>query len=163
MKFNRVLALSAMGLALAAQAAPANPNGNIGTLTLFPALYYNIFSVPEAGSFNDAYSFTLTSTSTVYGSIYTSLGTPDVAGVFVDSTLTFLGGGSGIWGFTTGPLATGTYTLSILGTGPALSSAGYIGSIYAVSAPVPEPESLALALGGLTILGAFGMRNKRSA
>ena len=98
MKFNRVLALSAVSLALAAQAAPANPGGNIGTLTLFPALYYNIFSVPASGSFNDPYSFTLTATSTVYGSIYTTLGTPDVAAVFVDSTLAFLGGGSGIWG-----------------------------------------------------------------
>jgi hypothetical protein len=160
MKFNRVLALSAMSLALAAQAAPANPGGNIGSLTLFPALYYNIFSVPASGSFNDPYSFTLTATSTVYGSIYTTLGTPDVAAVFVDSTLTYLGGGSGIWGFTTGPLAAGTYTLSILGTGPAASTAGYVGSIYAVSTPVPEPESLALALGGFSILGVFAMRKR---
>jgi PEP-CTERM motif len=160
MKFNRVLALSAVSLAFAAQAAPTAPGGNIGTLTLFPALYYNIFAVPQAGSFNDPYAFTLSIASTVYGSIYTVSGTPDVSAVFVDSTPSFLGGGSGIWGFTTGPLAAGTYTLSVLGTGPALSGAAYIGSIYAVPSAVPEPESLALALGGLGILGAWGMRKR---
>jgi PEP-CTERM motif len=162
MKFNRVLALSAVSLALAAQAAPVTPGGNIGTLTLFPALYYNIFAAPASGSFSDSYSFTLSATSVVYGSVYSSWGTPDVSSVLVGATATTLTGGSGVWNFTTGPLVAGTYTLSVQGTAPALSAAAYVGSISAVPAAVPEPESLALALGGLSILGAFGMR-KRSA
>ncbi len=162
MKFNRVLALSAFSLAMAAHAATPTPGDNIGTLTLFPSLYYDIFAAPANGSFSDSYSFTLSGTSVIYGSVYTSWGAPVVSSVLVDATATTLTGGSGVWHFTTGPLLAGTYTLSIQGTAPALSAAAYIGSISAVPAAVPEPESLALALGGLSILGAFAMR-KRSA
>ena len=146
MKFNRTLALAAFTLAVSAQAATTAPGGNLGTLTLFPALYSNAFSAPASGSLANAnsYTFSLSATSKVTGSIYgvdmqaaLNIGSLSITGNSgaVPSVLTgnvF----TEIWGFSTGYLAAGTYTLSFAApSGKAL--AGYMGSAYATAAPVP--------------------------
>lgn len=160
MKFNRILALSAASLAFAAQATVA-PGGNLGTLTLFPALYQDTFTSPASGSFADSYTFTLATSSIVYGSIYQTGGTVSITSVLVNAAPSALLPAPGMWGFSSGPLAAGTYSLNLAGTyASANAPAAYIGTIYAVPAAIPEPESLALALGGLGILGAFGMRKR---
>jgi len=166
MKFNRALALSAAVLAITAQAAPvAAPGGNLGTLTLFPALYSNDFPVAAPGSLANTYSFTLSTSSKLTGSVYGVSAAPlSIASVVIghgSSSVTSTLTGSiaaDVWGFTTGPLAAGTYTLTI--SAPSGTLAGYWGSVYATAAPVPEPASMALVVGGLAVVGAFGMRKR---
>jgi PEP-CTERM motif len=167
MKLNRVLALCATALAISAQAAAiAVPGGNLGTLTLFPALYSNEFPAPAPGSLANVYSFTLGTSAKLTGSIYGASVAPlSIASVVIgngsSSVASTLTGSiaADAWGFTTGPLAAGTYTLTI--SAPSGTLAGYWGSVYATAAPVPEPASMALVLGGLAVIG-FAAR-KRSA
>lgn len=167
MKFNRTLALAAFALAASTQAATTAPGGNLGTLTLFPALYSNVFSAPAPGSLANTYTFSLSTTSKVTGSIY---GVDPVATLNIGSLS--ITGSSGvvpsvltgnviteIWKFSTGDLAAGTYTLSFSApAGQAL--ANYVGSVYATAAPVPEPTSLALVLGGLAVVGVAATRQR---
>lgn len=170
MKFNRTLASVAFVLAASAQAAATtSPGGNLGTLTLFPALYSNVFSAPAPGSLanTNTYTFSLSTTSKVTGSIYgvdlvatLNIGSLSITGSsgVVPSVLT---GNviTEIWKFSTGDLAAGTYTLSFSApAGQAL--ANYMGGVYATAAPVPEPTSLALVLGGLAVVGALARRKR---
>jgi hypothetical protein len=167
MKFNRALALAAATLAITAQAATITaPGGNLGTLTLFPSLYSNEFPSPALGSLANAYSFTLSTSSKLTGSIYGASAAPlSIASVSISSgsgsvTSTLTGSvAADTWGFSTGYLAAGTYTLTL--SAPSGTLAGYVGSVYATAAPVPEPSSLALVLGGMAVVG-FAAR-KRSA
>jgi hypothetical protein len=160
MKFNRALALAATALAISAQASSiAAPGGNLGTLTLFPAFYSNEFPTAAPGSLTNAYSFTLATSAKLTGSIYgVSVAPLSIASVIIgsgSSSVTSALTGSiaaDAWGFTTGPLAAGSYTLTIAAPSGTLS--GYWGSVYATAAPVPEPASMALVLGGLAVIGA---------
>ncbi len=74
-----------------------------------------------------------------------------------DNSLTFT---------STGSLAVGSYSLSLLGTRnvqPAAGTLRYDVSYTAVASPVPEPETYALMLAGLGVVGWAARRRKQGA
>lgn len=68
--------------------------------------------------------------------------------------------------FTKAPTAAGSYFLVVSGITTGSNGGAYSGSILATApaAPVPEPESYAMLLAGLGVMGAIAVRrNKRKA
>jgi hypothetical protein len=59
-------------------------------------------------------------------------------------------------------LPAGTFSLVVSGTGVTGGSASYGGNIVALAAPVPEPESYAMLLAGLGVMGAIALRRNKS-
>lgn len=164
MKFNRFAAAAATLVAMsAAQASVTLPGGNLGTLSVFPEQFVGFAASFQPKTFSDSYTFSLASTSNVYGSVselFSIFGDLTFSQVLIDGfdtgplTLTNTG-----FGFDFGPLAAGVHTLVVKGSIlPGLSA--YSGSIYAIPASIPEPSSVALLLGGLGLMGALGARKR---
>lgn len=151
--------------------AIADGGGNLGGLPPSAS-----FSNTVAGPFTDIWTFNLGSAAAVAASLtnvevsfYGSTGgiqgfsawlngTPLMASsstVFVApvSITTQVLAGSNI-------LGPGTYQLKVSGTGITGASASYGGNI--VAQPVPEPESYAMLLAGLGVMGAIAMRRNKA-
>ena len=64
--------------------------------------------------------------------------------------------------FSYSPTAAGNYFLLISGVTTGASGGAYSGSILVSAAPIPEPESYAMFLAGLGVMGAIAMRRKKS-
>lgn len=60
----------------------------------------------------------------------------------------------------TGPLAAGIYSVNITGTS-GLANSTYGATVSAIPTPVPEPETYAMMLGGLALLGAVARRKAK--
>lgn len=145
--------------------------GSFGTLASAVALDISSGSVgfvntPAAGAFSDVFTFTLPVATTLTG-IVTSVVN---GGQDVDFTSLVLTGPSGplsfslintdpfeIWTITTAVLAPGGYTLTVGGTNSAAIGT-YSGNL-AVAA-IPEPETYAMMLAGLGIVGFLTMRRR---
>lgn len=163
MKFNRFVAAAATMMAVgASQATVTFPNGNLGTLSVFPEHFASIVLTLHPKVFSDSYTFSLASASNVYGSVGELFGSITFSQVLIDGIdtgpFTAITSGSG---FDFGPLAAGVHTLMVKGSVlPGMSV--YQGSIYAIPSSIPEPSSVALLLGGLGLMGAMGARKRRS-
>lgn len=161
-------------VALAATALTSNV-ASADTLTLTPNASFS--HTVAAGLFSDVWTFNLGSSSTVA----TSLTNVEINfGSFLSNSITGfaaslngtalsysngvlnLGGGTAI---TTqvlsgaGVYAPGAYTLTVSGTA-GMFGASYGGNIVAV--PVPEPESYAMLLAGLGLMGTIARRRSKS-
>ena len=64
--------------------------------------------------------------------------------------------------FSYSPTAAGNYFLLISGVTTGSSGGAYSGSILVSAAPIPEPESYAMFLVGLGVMGAIVLRRKKS-
>lgn len=162
MKLNLILAAASVMLAGAASAGVVvYPDDTLGTLSPIPALYGDLKSTSKAGgaTFSDDFSFDLSATSKVIGSVGSLFGTVSFSSALIDGTALTLGATPTGYGFSLTSLAAGTHTLTIEGSYPKGGHA-YIGSLYATPA-VPEPASLALALAGLGIMGTVVKRRQR--
>ncbi len=123
-------------------------------------------NTPPAGAFTDIYTFSLSVPTTLTGAVTSVVsGAQDID--FTSMTLT---GPSGpltfslinpdpfeIWTISTGTLAAGAYTLTLIGTNSA-AIATYSGNI--AIAAVPEPETYALMLAGIAAVGFVVMRRR---
>lgn len=118
-------------------------------------------STPPPGGFAELFTFTLTVPSVASASI-----TSAVSGLQdVDFTAVYLTGPSGVftfsqvlsdpfetWALLTGVLSPGAYALTVVGTNSA--AAGSYGGSLAVAA-IPEPETVALLLGGMAAMASL--------
>lgn len=164
MKLNLVLAAATVALAGTASAGIAvYPGDSLGVLSPIPALYGDLKSTSKTGgdTFKDDFFFDLSATSTVIGSVGSFFGTVSFSSALIDGTALTIGNTPTGNGFSLAGLTAGTHKLTIEGAFPKGGHA-YIGSLYATPA-VPEPESLALALAGLGVLGTVVSRRQRGA
>jgi hypothetical protein len=140
---------------------------NIGTLPIAPAVYSNVQSVAP-GTFSDLYSFLFpVGASTGSGAaitidVGTILNIDNIQVSLLDASSNILA--SGTVGDTSilfdQPLTLGSsYSFRVTG-----NASGAVGGTYAFlasAAPVPEPESYALMLAGLGVVGSIVRRRRR--
>ena len=169
MKLLKVAAASALVLASTGSFASA-----LGSIDLSSGSGF-FGNTPIAGAFVDTITFIVTTASTFNGSITTVVnGTQDVdftSIVVTPGSLSFvfmLGDPVELWatpaaGFS---LAPGVYTLTLNGTNSASmgSYAGNLALTPGLPLPVPEPETYAMMIVGLGIVGMIAgfRRTKRS-
>jgi len=173
MKITKLLATTAIATAISTSAMAVTPGGgDLGSLPPSAS-----FSNTVTGAFTDVWMFNLGMPSAVAASLtnvevtFLSLTTGGITG------FSALLNGSPLFGPTstistggvtvkTQVLAGGTalpaglYQLTVSGTGITGPSASYGGNI--VAAPVPEPESYAMLLAGLGVMGAIAMRRNKA-
>ena len=177
------MAISIAALSIAATSAQAvAPVKDLGPLTFGVAKNFNGGAAGNSVTFGDIFSFELSALagSTSYGVIdfplpfvglstslsYAALyGNPDgSAGFNGDEGLPLAKEFSDLSNeihFSYAPTAAGKYFLIVSGVTTGTNGGAYSGSILA-TAPVPEPESYAMLLAGLGVMGAIAVRrNKR--
>ena len=140
---------------------------NLGILdpTGFDTLFDRSLKLAANTEINDTWSFTLlapSSTSFLASQTFAvAEGAITDFSAVLNSTSFGLTNGAGSQTLSwNGALASGTYTVSITGT-TGLSGARYAASVSAIPAPVPEPETYAMMLGGLALLGAVARRKAK--
>lgn len=162
MKLNVVLAAASVLMAgVASAGVAAYPGDSLGVLSPTPALYGNLLATGKAagGVFSDDFFFDLAIKSDVIGSVGTFFGVVSFGSVLIDGNALTLASTPTGYGFSFSGLAAGTHTLTVEGVFPKGGHA-YLGSLYATPA-VPEPESMALALAGLGVMGLVARRRQR--
>jgi PEP-CTERM motif len=153
-----------LALAAASGAAFAVGPGPLGSIDNLPITVSNI--VP-AGIFQDVYSFTITDPGSLSGNITAvNFGSYNILALTVtlqDASFAVIGSDSTpADGFSFGSLAAGNYALNVLGFATGSQGGFYAGGLIAQTAPIPEPETWALMLAGLGLVG-FIARRRRSA
>ena len=139
--------------------------GPLGTIDNTPISISNI--VPM-GIFQDVYGFTLADPGSLSGNaVAINFGGYNILGLTVtlqDSSFAVIGSDSSPdTGFTFSGLASGIYALNVLGFANGSSGGFYAGGFIAQTAPVPEPETYALLLAGLGVVGFMASRRKPKA
>jgi hypothetical protein len=156
----------AVSLAISAAGAYAEDINTTITLTEGPPNTYSAgFDITHvvAGLFTDTISFEPTVSGLTNGSLVT-IATNDVTNVDFTSAninglaFTFASVGNGEVGFTIPGMLTGPLVMTVMGSAGA--NASYGGTIN-VSA-VPEPETWAMMLGGLGLVGFMARRRKKA-
>jgi hypothetical protein len=147
-------------LAAASASAFAVGPGPLGAIDNMPIAISNI--VPM-GIFQDVYSFTLVNPGDLSGSVTAINFIPyNILGLTVtlqDSSFAVIGtDATPSTGFTFSNLAAGTYALNVLGFATGSSGGFYSGGMIATT--VPEPETYALMLAGLGIVGFVAARRR---
>ena len=143
----------ALAAALAVSSIPAFAvSGDLGPLSSDPEGFGNMFPT-GAGVFSDTFTFSLASAMTVTG-VTGFMGFDSFALVLKDSMGDTVGSDLTPAAFTFA-LGAGSYTLNFVGFG-ADAGAFYGGNVTAV----PEPETYALMLAGLGIIGFIGARRR---
>lgn len=152
--------LVATVLAAASTSAFAVGPGPLGAIDNMPISISNI--VPM-GIFQDVYSFTLANPGDLSGNVLAiNFAGYNILGLTVtlqDSSFAVIGSdASPDTGFTFSNLAAGNYALNLLGFANGSTGGFYAGGMIATT--VPEPESYALMLAGLGIVGFVAARRR---
>lgn len=138
--------------------------GSLGAIDNLPIIIGNAVA---PGIFQDLYNFSITDPGTLYGSVIaTNYAGYNIAGLAVsllDSSFTQIGAVDNTpTSFTFSGLAAGTYSLNVIGFATGATGGLYGGSFVVATAPVPEPETYALMLAGLGVIGFMASRRKQS-
>lgn len=166
-------AIALASAAFAANAADISQPQQALTFDGFDAEFErDIASQNKGNSFEDTFSFSLTETSDLSGFV-SALGGGDKNGLAINnfslwtSTGTKLwtaaqdsSGNLDLWSFSYDNLAAGSYLLQVTGNVLGNGKADYQGGVGVALAPVPEPETYAMMLAGLGLLG-FAARRKQ--
>jgi len=123
------------------------------------------FSLPaNSGSGYSVVNFPLTIPSGTFNVLLTGLGlfsNPDgIVGNTDDSYVTAASGNSNALSFSFANTPAGNYYLQVFGVTTGSLGGIYTGAISIVPAPVPEPETFAMLLAGLGVMGAIARRRK---
>jgi len=122
-------------------------------------------------TFTDKYTFTLTGSSTVVGDLLsytgnakngldiTNLALYGTSGLLLTGTQVSTGA-TDIWQLSSATLGAGDYYLAVSGSAVSKSAGSY--SLGVTVTPVPEPETYAMLLGGLGLMGVVARRRKQS-
>jgi hypothetical protein len=124
----------------------------------------------SAGSFLDHYLFTVSAAfsislqDTLYGGTNGSYGISGLNATIYDSSVipvAVYGPTAGVLNTTpSGSLAAGSYDLRIDGTAAA-GGGSYWGAVTLTTAPIPEPETYAMMLAGLGLMGFVARRRRQ--
>lgn len=157
----KTLAAGAL-LATSATAFAVGP-GPLGTIDNLPITISNI--VP-AGIFQDVYSFSIADPGSLSGNaVAVNFGPYNILGLTVtlqDATFAVIGSDANPSdGFSFSGLAAGSYALNVLGFATGTEGGFYAGGFITETAPIPEPETYAMLLAGLGMIG-FMVRRRRS-
>jgi hypothetical protein len=156
--------VASLALAAASGAAFAVGPGPLGTIDNLPITVSNI--VPM-GIFQDVYSFSIGDPGSMAGSISAvNFGAYNILGLTVtlqDSSFAIVGSdNTPLDGFSFGGLSAGNYALNVLGFATGTQGGFYAGGLIAQTAPIPEPETYALMLAGLGIVGFIARRRRET-
>jgi hypothetical protein len=156
MKLKHVVAASLLAFGTAAsQASVLAPGGDFGSLGAASELFGGLVT---GGTFSDDFYFTLDGTSSVTGSVAEFFGDVSFSAVALDGAAALLTATTTGYSFSFANLAAGDYVLTVTGSSPVGLNA-YAGSLMAQ--PVPEPQSVAMLLAGLGLMGAVATRRRR--
>jgi hypothetical protein len=171
MKYKLLLSsLLAIGIAVspfAANATTVTSNFNKGTITNSAVLIGSVFTVP-GDSFIDNWNFTIAPTEQ-FAAIAADIDNLSAFEISPSSFGAKLIGSSQTWNavkvgdtirFDSMVLAPGNYDLQIFGTIVGTIGGAYAGTISAFAVPVPEPETYAMMLVGLGMMGFMVRRRK---
>jgi len=151
MQLKPLVAASALALASFGSHAA---NTNWGAHELSPSFEAQIVS-PVPLFFGDTYSFTLGSTAEVTSGVL-AIGSTIGIYALLDSSNAILGGPLSFGSEHTFTLGAGSYSYAVLGFAP--TGGGY--AIGSVATPVPEPETYAMLLAGLGVVGFLSRRRR---
>jgi hypothetical protein len=162
MKIKSFIAAAALMLAAGSSFATTI---NLVQDSVNPLNYTGGFNVTHSGSFTDTFTFSPTFSSSVVSAVLTSIGFTAVTNINFTSVsingqaLNIVNGVVDTATTLTQLNLTGPLTLSVSGLSG--SNASYSGTVN-VTAVVPEPETYALMLGGLGLVG-FAARRRKAA
>ena len=157
LKHLAVIAL-AIGISLMGAAANAtNTTYTIGDLTS----YTNVVLQPKSSTpFTDIYTFTLLTASEVIGDVFKLPPTGKNKNFNIkDLCLTFQNSSCVAGNLFDVNLAAGSYFFDVTGTAKGLKGGRYIVNVSALS-PIPEPQTWAMMLGGLGLIGFMSFRRR---
>ena len=176
----------ALAVVVSAAASANAATVDLGAIGIGTPRTFNGSVIQSVGTFTDTYTFSLPDNG---GSGYSVINFPLAFGTFsfntIFSALTLysagtnglIGGGDDVSLATAtslsgagelvlsfGPSAAGNYFLDVFGRTDGATGGLYSGSISVspVLAPVPEPESYAMLLAGLGVMGAIAVRRNKA-
>ena len=161
MKLKHIAAAAVMVVSGSAFAAGPGPLGSIDNT---PISFSNIVA---PGIFQDVFSFTLADPGSLSGNVVAvNFGPYNILGLTVtlqDASFAVIGADSTpSTGFSFSGLSAGSYALNVLGFATGETGGFYAGGFVAETAPIPEPETYALMLAGLGVVGFMAARRKQS-
>jgi hypothetical protein len=172
-------ALTLAGAALLSQTASATDISNPVEALTFDAdgaaFFGQLFTGHNAGNtFTDKYTFTLSSLTDLSADVFsysgnakngldiTSLDLFTSGGTLVQHGLQLSTGKTDQWTLSSNGLGASSYYLQVSGSVLSNAAGKYTASAAAIPAPVPEPETYAMLLGGLAALGVVARRRKQA-